>query len=155
MENATYLVYLHRNKINGKVYIGQTHYKNPIRRWGHQGNGYCNQPFYQAIQKYGWDNFEHIILEDNIPESLITERESYWIQYYHATNPQYGYNIMDGSSWSLEMRQKASENWDLYNNREEKRELMIYLNKTLDRTGKNNSMYGTTRQGKNAAIVRK
>ena len=57
-------IYLHRNKINNKVYIGQT-IQSPEERWKN-GNGYkgCYY-FYNAIQKYGWDNFEHIILEQN------------------------------------------------------------------------------------------
>ena len=79
-----YIVYMHRNKINNKCYVGQTCQK-PETRWGGQGQGYRQQPyFYRAIQKYGWDNFEHIILEDNIPENLIDERESFWAGYYHA-----------------------------------------------------------------------
>jgi hypothetical protein len=55
-------IYIHKNKINGKCYVGQTT-TNPKFRWGKNGVKYKNQDkFYNAIQKYGWNNFEHIIL---------------------------------------------------------------------------------------------
>ena len=57
-----YTVYQHKNKINGKIYIGITS-KDPEKRWGHNGYNYKSSSyFYSAIQKYGWDNFEHNIL---------------------------------------------------------------------------------------------
>ena len=92
----TYLIYLHRNKINGKCYVGQTNQK-PEARWGGWGQRYSDQEyFYRAIQKYGWDNFEHIILEENIPQEFVDEREIYWGGYYHALAPE-GYSLHLGS----------------------------------------------------------
>ena len=65
--NDTYCVYIHTNKINNKKYVGQTiHGDNPNLRWKN-GGGYRNQLyFYQAIQKYGWDNFEHEVVASNL-----------------------------------------------------------------------------------------
>ena len=61
-----YTVYVHINKINHKKYIGITKQK-PEDRWGKNGENYKESPhFYAAIQKYGWDNFEHIILKENL-----------------------------------------------------------------------------------------
>ena len=61
-----YIVYQHKNKINNKVYIGITS-QIPERRWGSNGCNYKSSPhFYSAIQKYGWDNFEHNILFTNL-----------------------------------------------------------------------------------------
>lgn len=59
--NGTYCVYAHINKVNGKIYIGQT-CRKPEYRWN-DGKGYkeCTY-FYNAIEKYGWDNFDHEIL---------------------------------------------------------------------------------------------
>lgn len=83
---------MHRNKINNKVYIGQTCQK-PEHRWGANGNGYREQQkFYNAIQKYGWNNFEHIILEECDNEKEALNRESYYIQKYDSINN--GYNIL-------------------------------------------------------------
>ena len=93
-------IYLHRNKLNNKVYIGQTIQQNLEDRWKN-GKGYktCYY-FYNAIQKYGWDNFEHIILEQNedwTQEELNIKEKEYIIK-YQANNPQYGYNITEGGS---------------------------------------------------------
>ena len=62
-----YTIYRHVNKINGKSYIGQTCQKL-AQRWK-SGAGYTleRQPaFHNAIKKYGWSNFDHEILEDDI-----------------------------------------------------------------------------------------
>ena len=95
MKNKT-VIYMHKNKINGKVYIGQTNADPPNRRWKN-GNGYDDSPlFYKAIVKYGWDNFEHIILEENLSPEEANQRECYWIQYYKSNNDLYGYNLTIG-----------------------------------------------------------
>jgi hypothetical protein len=80
----SYLIYKHTNKINGKSYIGQTSQK-ATRRW-RNGYGYKESPiFYAAIKKYGFDNFSHEILEENIAtKALANQREQYWIAYYHT-----------------------------------------------------------------------
>ena len=92
-----YLIYLHKNKINNKFYVGQTCQK-PSERWGHDGINYQSQPlFYNAILKYGWDNFEHIILEEGLTAQQANERECFWGGYYHSIAPE-GYNLVLGSN---------------------------------------------------------
>lgn len=63
MENNSWVVYIHKNKINGKVYVGITHFAdNPNKRWVN-GNGYRQSSLiYKAIVKYGWNSFSHIVL---------------------------------------------------------------------------------------------
>lgn len=90
-------IYMHKNKLNNKVYIGETTKKNLNDRWKN-GHGYKGCTYFNyAIEKYGWDNFEHIILEqgDWSPEEII-KKENFYIQLYHAKDSQYGYNITDG-----------------------------------------------------------
>lgn len=120
-----YLVYLHMNKINKKCYVGQTCQK-PSARWGHDGIGYKNHPlFYKAILKYGWDNFEHIILEDNIPKDKINQREIYWGIYYNSLAPN-GYNLSLGNNLF------SSINNETYSNASKKKwENNDYRNKVI------------------------
>ena len=94
MEEKTYSVYMHVSP-SKKVYIGITKRK-PKYRWDN-GHGYpSNMHFTNAIKKYGWDNFQHIILYSNISENEAKEKEIELIAKYNATNPQYGYNITLG-----------------------------------------------------------
>lgn len=95
-----YCIYRHVCNINKKSYIGQTCQK-PSKRWEADGKGYKDQPvFWSAIQKYGWDNFTHEILEENIKTlEEANEREKYWIAYYHTyVNEPHssGYNVTRG-----------------------------------------------------------
>ena len=92
-----YCIYLHKNKINNKIYIGQTCQK-PQYRWNN-GNGYkqCSY-FYSAIQKYGWDNFEHIILENNLTAQQANQKEEEYIKYYKSNEKQFGYNLSAGGN---------------------------------------------------------
>lgn len=94
MEDKNYIVYMHVNKINQKKYIGVT--KNaPEKRWIN-GNGYKRQAFYNAIQKYGWDNFDHIILFDKLSQSEASKKEIEMISYYQSNNKLFGYNVSVG-----------------------------------------------------------
>ena len=90
----SYSLYIHTNKVNGKKYVGTTTGK-PENRWGKNGIGYKNQFFYKAIQKYGWDNFDHFILEVDSPE-LMYQLEQQYISYYKTTDRRYGYNMSIG-----------------------------------------------------------
>ena len=74
----TYCVYKHTCP-NGKVYIGITN-QNPYRRWK---NGYgCKgqSAFYQAIQKYGWNNIKHEIIFENLSLEEAAKKEKELIE---------------------------------------------------------------------------
>ena len=111
MKEKSYCIYIHKNKINNKVYIGQT-CQEPEKRWGAQGSNYKKNPyFWSAIQKYGWENFEHNILERNLSLEEANEREQYWIKYYNSTNRNKGYNSQSGGNnyiMSEEQKKKIS-----------------------------------------------
>ena len=91
--NNNYVVYMHKNKINSKVYIGITKQK-PKYRWNN-GNGYKTQLFYRAIQKYGWNNFNHIILIDKLSKQEAEIKEVEMIKKYNSHCNKYGYNVLD------------------------------------------------------------
>ena len=91
-----YTVYQHKNKINGKVYIGITS-RIPEDRWGTNGCNYKSSPhFYSAIQKYGWDNFEHNILFENLTKEQACIKEQELINCFNSMNREFGYNFTSG-----------------------------------------------------------
>ena len=97
MEENNYKVYMHVNKINDKKYIGITR-QRPKDRWRH-GNGYKGSWHFQnAIQKYGWDNFEHYILYLNLTKQEAENKEKELISYFNYTNRDKGYNIELGGN---------------------------------------------------------
>ena len=95
MDKRIYTIYEHKNKIDGKCYIGVTKQKPEIR-W-RNGKGYINNKhFNDAINKYGWDNFEHIIIMQVKDEELAFLLEKFFIQKFDLTNPNKGYNLSEG-----------------------------------------------------------
>ena len=94
MEDRKYTVYKHTNKINSKSYIGITKQSNYKKRWGY-GSGYIKQlKFYNAIKKYGWDNFTHEIVYKELSLEEACKLEKELIILYDAINN--GYNINAG-----------------------------------------------------------
>ena len=92
-----YCVYVHTNQINGKKYVGQTR-QNPIKRWN-AGRGYKKNPFFwNAIQKYGWQNFKHEIIATNLTKTEADELEKKLIKEWRLLNPEYGYNLHEGGA---------------------------------------------------------
>lgn len=94
-----WIVYKHTNKINLSSYIGITSRKPEIR-WGDNGRNYRpskgkHSCFYNAIEKYGWNNFDHEILERNLTYEQACDREKYYISFYNTKAPN-GYNLTDG-----------------------------------------------------------
>lgn len=90
------IVYKATNKINGKVYIGQTVYTLEKRKKEHEKAGkykYCNGIFDKAIQKYGKENFDWEIIDTAKSIDELNKKESYYILLYHATDLSLGYNL--------------------------------------------------------------
>lgn len=86
---------MHKNRNNNKKYIGITG-GVPEYRWSN-GNGYkYNSHFYHAIKKYGWNGFEHIILESNLTKREAELREIALIEFNRLTDQDKGYNIAIG-----------------------------------------------------------
>lgn len=107
-EEKTYYVYKHTNLINNKVYIGITSAKTPQNRWLSTGSGYKkNEHFWRAIQKYGWSNFSHEILFENLIHDEACKKEIELVAYYDSTNPDNGYNLTKGGDAHVEFSEET------------------------------------------------
>ena len=88
-------IYKILNKVNGKFYIGST--KNAKVRWYQHkymlnSNRHINNYLQNAWNKYGKENFDFIILEDNITNDKKFEVEQTYFEKLNPFPPQ-GYNI--------------------------------------------------------------
>ena len=93
-----YVIYEHVSP-SGKRYIGQT-CQTTNRRW-RNGNGYVNNTyFYRAIKKYGWDSFEHNIIQMCKTLDEANKAEAELIARYKTNDPAHGYNISGGNDGS-------------------------------------------------------
>ena len=91
------IIYEFVNNINKKVYVGQTiDYKQRIRSHKFNLNQNKNTPFYNALEKYGWENFLINIVEE-CEENKLNEREIYWINEKKSLYPN-GYNLLKGGN---------------------------------------------------------
>lgn len=148
-EINNFCVYMHIAP-NGKRYVGITCQKLN-RRW-HGGHGYRGQKyFWNAIKKYGWDNFQHIVVAENLTKEQACELEIDLIKFYKSNNSDFGYNLSSGGEFSFsgaklsaEARKKIGdanrgENHYLYGKHptEEHRK-----NMSLARMGEKNGFYG-------------
>lgn len=109
-QNKKYIVYMHKLKIDGRVYIGQTCYSLKGRA-GSNGNRYKGCPkFWNAIQKYGWENFEHIILDSDLTLNEANKLEREYIEKFNSIENDF--NSVEGGkghTWTDEQRQQMRE----------------------------------------------
>lgn len=89
-----YTVYAHISP-NNKIYIGITCQK-PKRRWRNGTSYRHNKYFTKAIEKYGWENFQHEIIASNIIKEEAENFERILIEKLNTQNPKYGYNQCEG-----------------------------------------------------------
>lgn len=94
MNEKAYKVYVHVSPSN-KRYVGIT--SQPVEKRWRNGQGYFRNPhFTKAINKYGWVNFQHIIVYEGLTKEQAEEIEKTLIAKYQADNKLYGYNIKSG-----------------------------------------------------------
>lgn len=123
-----FIVYMHENKINHKRYIGITCQK-PTQRW-RGGKGYKIGLFKKAIDKYGWDNFNHIVLYEHLTKEEACLKEQELIKQYNTMNNNYGYNLCEGGNLTLGYHHTKNS------------KLKMSKSKKGMYDGKNNPMYG-------------
>ena len=86
-------IYIIKNNINGKIYVGQSQNANIRFKQHCKPCNSDNSVIGRAIKKYGRANFSMKIIEHQIEN--YNEREQYWISYYNSLVPS-GYNVMKG-----------------------------------------------------------
>lgn len=97
-------IYLVQNKINSYCYIGQSvnihnrFYSHHFVDYKNENNPQYNGKFYKALRKYGWDNFEIMVLELS-PVEELNKKEIEYIDLYDSF--ENGYNSTKGGQfWS-------------------------------------------------------
>ncbi len=93
------IIYCYTNKNTGKKYIGQTIHPeqrkaNHLHEATVKGSDYY---FHRSIRKHGWDNFDYEVLEDNVEQKDLNDRENHYIDMYDTLWPN-GYNQCPANS---------------------------------------------------------
>lgn len=105
--NPIAVVYMLTNVMDGnKIYIGETSnfvdrmsaYRTVARGRGSKQSRKRPSPIHKAVQDYGFDAFAIQVLESERDDPQLVDyeyrrmREAYYIDIYHACNPDIGYN---------------------------------------------------------------
>lgn len=99
-----YKVYAYISPSN-KIYIGQT-YRTLEKRSGTDGNAYKKSVrFYNAIKKYGFDNFKRVTLIDGLSKEMADIIETELIKKYNTRDDNFGYNIGLGGNTNTKFLQ--------------------------------------------------
>lgn len=120
-------IYGIKNKLNDKIYIGQTTRALYRRIWEYRSayrcNAFHNQYLSNAFYKYGWDNFEFTIIDTAETIDELNEKEIFYINKYNSNNRKFGYNLELGGNNSIPSAEtlekmskshqgiKQNENW--------------------------------------------
>ena len=121
------IIYTFKNKINGKIYVGQTCRSFKERTGEHLRHS--ETVFDKALLKYGIENFEYAIIDTATTIDELNEKEIYWIKKLNSLKP-FGYNLCLGGNNTLG-----------YNHREDTKEKMRLAKKGMFK-GKENPFYG-------------
>ena len=90
-----YYVYAHTLKADGRKYIGITS-QTLNERW-RNGSGYKGSThFKNAIDKYGWDAFDHEVLNVCNSREEAYKLEEQYISQFNTTNENFGFNLQTG-----------------------------------------------------------
>lgn len=138
---SNYTVYMHVSPSN-KRYIGITSL-DINRRWRKNGKGYKHQQyFYRAIKKYGWDNFQHIIVAKGLDEETAKWLEVELIREFDTTNQDNGYNISLGGNTGNGLRGEDHPNYNRPMLQEQKDKISKTRIENGVAKGENNPNYG-------------
>ena len=106
------IIYKIENKINGKIYIGQTIRSLNARLAGHLKSHLL---IGEALREYGLQSFTISVIDEAGSKAVLDGKEKYWIKAYKCKFPV-GYNSTDGgdtpvhnSPHTKETRQKIKE----------------------------------------------
>jgi group I intron endonuclease len=127
------LIYKIYNTITNQTYIGKTTKSLQERFDGHvyDSNSGSKTYLHRALRKYGVTSFTYEVIEDNVLEKNLDDREKYWIKTLDTLIPK-GYNMTNGGEGG---DTSNSPNW------------IEGMKNRKDMSGKNNPMYGKDRKG--------
>lgn len=91
-----FYIYIIQNKINNKIYVGKT--KSPNSRFNNHKNIASGslakakefKTIHAALKKYGFDNFNFMVIEEWENENETYEAEKFWIEFLDSKRN--GYN---------------------------------------------------------------
>lgn len=105
-----YTVYIIRNLVDGKVYVGRTsQYRirvNAHKGWARRGEK-VGHPLYDAMRQHGIDRFEFVVIAEGLDAEASNAAEVQVIDLYGARMPSTGYNTSPGGD-DLEFRSKIA-----------------------------------------------
>lgn len=105
-----YTIYLITNKVNGKVYVGQTRQKLGARWNGHKRDAKTGSlRICRAIRKYGPESFTIEEIATAETQEWADYLERVWIVVYDSRNKDTGYNIREGGNHSPGMSVEGRE----------------------------------------------
>ena len=119
-EDNLWTLYLHivPKELSGydydKYYVGITK-QRPQKRWGGNGVNYKSMHFSRAIEKYGWNNIQHIIIANNLTHDEANKFEKTLISKLNS-NGKYGYNVSDGGDGGNKKVMYPVNQYDLQGN---------------------------------------
>lgn len=121
-----YYIYVIQNKLDLKVYVGQT--VNPKKRWCDHKWLSKNKPeqyIHRAMVKYGIGNFIFQVIDQTDDGYKIDELETGWINWFKSKSKEYGYNISPSgsSAWNRGLPMEQQPMYGKHHSEESKQKI--------------------------------